>query len=66
MNKKYILFFELYGKKMKTVIEARSASDAKNILKDKIIFHKIEVDDNKPKDNPFDSIPDAFKDIFKL
>lgn len=61
-NKKYILYFELYGKKMKTVIEASSANEAKNKLKEKIIFHKIDVEN---KDNPFD-IPDIFKDIFKL
>lgn len=40
--KQYTIYFELFGKKMKTTIEAISEAEAKNKLKEKIIFHKIE------------------------
>ena len=41
MNK-YMIYFEIFGKKMKTEISAASKEEAKRIMKDKIIFHKIE------------------------
>ena len=45
MNK-YHVYFEIYGKKMKATVEATSFKDAKDKVKDKIIFHKVEpVDD---------------------
>jgi len=40
----YIIYFELFGKKMKTTIDAPNKDVAKQIVKDKIIFHKIEVE----------------------
>jgi hypothetical protein len=40
--KKYEIYFELFGKKMKTTITAPTKDVAKQIVKDKIIFHKIE------------------------
>ena len=40
--KQYTIYFELFGKKMKTTIEANSEVEAKNKLKEKIIFHKID------------------------
>jgi hypothetical protein len=39
---KYRIFFEIYGKKMQTVIEAKSENEAKEKVKNKIIFDKIE------------------------
>lgn len=39
--KTYIIYFEIFGKKMKTIIEADSKKEAKQKVKDKIIFHKI-------------------------
>lgn len=39
---KYKIFFEIYGKKMQTVIEAKNENEAKEKIKDKIIFDKIE------------------------
>lgn len=40
--KTYTIYFELFDRKMKTSVEAKSKEQAKQILKDKIIFHKIE------------------------
>ena len=39
---KYEIFFELYGKKMKSTVVAKSEIEAKEAIKNKIIFHKIE------------------------
>lgn len=37
----YTIYFELYGKKMKTDIPALDEEGAKRILEKKIIYHKI-------------------------
>lgn len=50
--KNYTVYFEIYGKKLKVKIKAQSESVAKEMVRQKIIFHKVE-------DNTFD-----FKDIF--
>lgn len=41
MNK-YIYYVEFYGKKLKITLEAESIPKGKIIIRDKIIFHKIE------------------------
>jgi hypothetical protein len=41
MNK-FIVYFELFGKKMKTEVFAKSERDAKKRIAEKIVFHKIE------------------------
>lgn len=45
--KEYTVYFEIYGKKMKTTIFAENESNAKQVIARKIIFHKIE--EVKPK-----------------
>ena len=40
--KKYTVFFEIYGKKLKTVVYAESEAKAREIVKNKVVFHKIE------------------------
>lgn len=42
---KYDVYFELYGHKMKTTIEAKSVQDAEYLVRGKIIFHKVEMKD---------------------
>ena len=49
--KTYIIYFEIFGKKMKTIIEADSKSEAKQNVKDKIIFHKIEGENDGVNDD---------------
>lgn len=39
--KNHIVYFEIYGKKMKTTIPADSKEQAKEAIKSKIIFHKV-------------------------
>lgn len=43
---KYEVFFEIFGKKMKTTIEAKSIQDAEYLVRGKIIFHKVEAKDD--------------------
>lgn len=38
----YTIFFEIYGKKMKAEVKAKNEEYAKQAIRDKIIFHKIE------------------------
>jgi hypothetical protein len=47
----WTVFFELYGKKMKTTVKAERASDAMDAVKQKIIFHKIEPAKQEPAKN---------------
>jgi len=54
--KTYKVYFEIFGKKMKVEIKAKSKQQAEEIIKSKIIFHKIENV----------SMPDFLKDIFKF
>jgi len=53
----YEVFFEIYGKKMKTTVSAISEMMAKEIVKSKLIIHKVEK-----KSNDFKNI---FSEIFK-
>jgi hypothetical protein len=55
----YNVYFEIFGKKMKIEIKAKSKQQAEEIVKSKIVFHKIEdvtIEDIFGK---------TFKDIFK-
>lgn len=55
----YYVYFEIYGKKLKVKVNAKSKLQAEEIVKSKIIFHKIE-------DVTIDEIfSKTFKDIFK-
>ncbi len=39
----YTVYFEIYGKKLKTKVSAKSQDDAKQLIRNQIIFHKIEA-----------------------
>ena len=52
--KTYIIYFEIFGKKMKTIIEADSKSEAKQRVKNKIIFHKIISENEGVKNDTID------------
>lgn len=51
----YKVYFEIFGKKMVTTIWADSREKAKEIVRSKIIFHKI---DNK--DDTLDNLMNIF------
>lgn len=55
----YDVYFEIFGKKMKVKIKAKSKIQAEEIVKSKIIFHKIE---DVTINDLFDKL---FKDISK-
>jgi len=47
--KEYTVYFEIFGKKMKTTVMAFNEEQAKAFVKNKIVFHKVE----KVKEDPF-------------
>jgi hypothetical protein len=57
---KYTICFEIYGKKLKTTVIATTEEEAKEIIKSKIVFHKI----TKEKYDYYQDIPDVLKDLF--
>lgn len=67
----FIIYFELYGKKMKTTVLAYNETDAKKVVQEKIIFHKIvkkinndfndeDIKDFLGDDNIFDNLMNIF------
>jgi hypothetical protein len=61
----YMVFFELYGKKMKIHIRADDEEEAKATIREAVIFHKI-VDDPPyapPEGDPFPPL-DNNNDMF--
>lgn len=50
----YTIYFEIYGKKMKTTVQARNETEAKETIKNKIKFIKI------VKDNDIDFLKRIF------
>ena len=50
--RKFEVKFELYNKKMKTVIEAGSREEAKDRIRNRIIFHEVQlIQDDKTLDD---------------
>lgn len=60
----FTLYFELYGKKMKTDIVAVDVDDAKRQLEKKIVYHKVESKPI-PKTNGED-VFEYLKRVFKM
>ena len=60
--KTYTIFFELFGKKMKTDIQALTAERAKERLKSKIVFHKVteKVEEPSKEDETVDRLMGMF------
>lgn len=51
------MFFEFYGKKMQTIVEAGNQQDAEDCIRSEIIFHKVE---RIKKDNVVDELKKIF------
>ena len=49
--KEYKIYFEIFGKKMRTKLDAESIEDAKLELFNKITFHKVVSTDGKQDDS---------------
>ncbi len=43
--KNYKIYFEVYGKKMKTTVKAKTETEAKELIKNKIKFIKVIQED---------------------
>lgn len=59
--KNYTIYFEIYGKKMKTTVMAINEENAKDLIISKIIFHKVE----KSKDE-FNQAIDIMDDMLNF
>ncbi len=65
MDKEFKIFFEIYGKKLQTTISAKSEDKAKELIRSKIIFHKIIP--SEPSQYDFDKCDNFDKfDIFGI
>ena len=60
--KNYDVYFEIYGKRLKTTILAENEEKAKEIVRNKIVFHKVVL---KQKEE-FNQIDDMFKNIMDV
>ena len=58
--KEYTVYFEIYGKKMKTTVFASSEDSAKQKIINRLKFLKIEVNEVK---NPIETFLNPFKEI---
>lgn len=57
-KRNFKVYFEIYGKKMKTTIQADTEAEAKDIIRNKIIFHKVVSEPLNDKD--------AFNFLFEI
>ena len=57
----YTVYFELFGKKMKTTLIAKNEEEAKEIIKNKIKFYKVE----KKSDDNFNDFVDIMEDFLR-
>jgi hypothetical protein len=55
--KNFMVYFEVFGKKMKTKISATSAEEAKAIVLSKVIFYKV---DRLPSGHDAEFLKDFF------
>jgi hypothetical protein len=56
--RQYTIYFEIFGKKMKTKVIAKTEGQAKQAIHDKLIFYKVELDKNE-----FNEIMDALDSL---
>lgn len=61
--KNYDVYFEIYGKRLKTTILAENEEKAKEIVRNKIVFHKV-VKNQKDEFNQATDVLDAMINMF--
>tara|TARA_R110002012_G_scaffold158774_1_gene320347 strand:- start:597 stop:818 length:222 start_codon:yes stop_codon:yes gene_type:complete len=65
MKDRYEVMFELYGKKLKTTVIAKSGQEAKSIIMGKIIFHSVKLKGMPDTSNmDSDDMLNKFHDLF--
>ena len=57
--KNYTIYFEIYGKKMRTTVSAENKEKAKDVVRNKIYFHIVE-EIKKPPPDDHDTLNDLF------
>ncbi len=62
-TREYIVWFELFGQKMKTTVIATSEKEAKKKVQGRMVFHKVE---QKPEDKAFSDIMGKFEEISNI
>ena len=65
-TKNYIVYFEIYGKKMKAKVLAESMTEVQQKVKDKIIFHKTMIEEKDEFNQAMDVIDGIILKIFTL
>jgi hypothetical protein len=63
--KTYKVYFEFYGRKMCTNVDAENEAKAKEIIKDKIIFPRVQELKKYDDDADFENFIDFFKNLTK-
>lgn len=63
--KEYNVYFEIYGKKLKTTVVARDAQDARRVVMSRIIWDKVE-EVEKPAPPTGDEMLNTLKNIFGI
>ncbi len=58
---KYKVYFEIYGKKMKTTVDAKTAEHAKELIRSKIQFNHIAEDHDVNIDDVFQNLLNVLK-----
>jgi hypothetical protein len=56
--KEYTIWFEFFGRRMKTTVKAGSEAEARVQIRERIVFHKVEKTENK---TTLDDIFTSFK-----
>jgi len=62
-EKNFTVYFEIYGKKMKTKVMAKSAEEAKSKVSSRLIFHKVEVTPNDDFNEAIDMMNDLLNHL---
>ena len=57
---KHTVYFEMFGRKMKTTVTSDSVDEAKRIVASKIIFHKVVPEEIFGDSEVFDRLMDIF------
>lgn len=57
----YKIYFQIYDKRLKATIKAKSESEAKEIIKNKIIFDKIIMTELPDGDETLNNLKSIFK-----
>jgi hypothetical protein len=64
--KNYIVYFEVFGKKMKTKVLAENVGDARQKVLDKVKFYKVEEDTQDDFNDIIDMMEDTVGYLSKL